>query len=85
MGQREDGVDDVLKPILGMIRESPELTSLLYDIDMLPEQTVTLAGAIRLNGLCAVWKRYALYKKTLEDYAVSQVYGASAREALSKF
>lgn len=31
-------VKDILKPYLKYINETPELTSLLYDLDLLPEQ-----------------------------------------------
>lgn len=85
MKEREEPVYEIIKPYLEMIRESPELTSLLYDIDMLPEQCVSTAGAIRLAGMCEIWKRYALFKKTLEEYSVSQIYGAQAREALNAY
>lgn len=52
----EPGVDDIIAPFCGFINERPALLSLLYDIDMLPEQTVTRAGAYRLVALCEVWK-----------------------------
>jgi hypothetical protein len=55
--ERESGVTDILADYSQFINDRAELMSLLYDIDMLPEQTVTRAGAIRLAGLCAVWKR----------------------------
>lgn len=54
---REAGVDEILKKYSGYINERPALTSLLYDIDMLPEQCRSYAGAVRLAGLCEVWKR----------------------------
>jgi len=57
MPERESGVTEILSERRGFISARPELMSLLYDIDMLPEQTVTRAGAIRLMGLCAVWER----------------------------
>jgi len=55
--ERETGVAEILADYSGFINARPELMSLLYDIDMLPEQCVTRAGAIRLAGMCAVWKR----------------------------
>jgi len=54
---RDDGVTDILKGYGKFINERPGLLSLLYDIDMLPEQTITRAGAIRLVGLCEVWRK----------------------------
>lgn len=55
---KEDGVDEVLAKWRGYISARPPLTSVLYDIDMLPEQCVTLAGAIRLAAFCVVWKAW---------------------------
>lgn len=54
--RREPGVSEYLSKYRGFINARPMLVSLLYDIDMLPEQTVTKAGAIRLGGLCEVWR-----------------------------
>lgn len=54
---REEGVYAVLQKYRAFISDRPMLTSLLYDIDMLPEQTVTYAGAVRLAGLCEVWRK----------------------------
>lgn len=56
--EREDGVDEILSKYTKMINSTPMLLSLLYDINMLPEQTVTRAGAIRMAGLCEVWTMY---------------------------
>ncbi len=56
MPEREEGVTELLKPYLLFISSRPGLLSLLYDVDMLPEQTVTYAGAMRLAALCSVWK-----------------------------
>jgi len=53
---KEEGVDEILKDYRGYINPRAGLMSLLYDIDMLPEQCVTRVGAIRLAGLCEVWK-----------------------------
>ncbi len=52
----EDGVADVVQPLRAFVSDRPRLLSLLYDIDMLPEQCVTMIGALRLTGLCEVWK-----------------------------
>ena len=56
MSEREPGVDEYVSRFTAFINARPMLISLLYDIDMLPEQTVTKAGAIRLGGLCEVWR-----------------------------
>lgn len=55
--EREEGVDEILEPCRGFISARPSLVSMLYDIDMLPEQCVTRIGAIRLAAICAVWKK----------------------------
>lgn len=59
---REAGVDEILKEYSGYINEHPELVSVLYDIDMLPEQTTTYPGALRVAAFCEVWKRYEAAK-----------------------
>ncbi|MBY3155229.1 hypothetical protein HFO56_23180 [Rhizobium laguerreae] len=53
---RQQGVDEVLGPFRKFISDRPALLSLLYDVDMLPEQTVTRQGAIRLAAMCEVWR-----------------------------
>lgn len=52
----KEAAQEALIPYRKFISERPGLVSLLYDIDMMPEQTVTMAGATRLSALCAVWK-----------------------------
>jgi hypothetical protein len=52
---REDGVEEIVASYRKFINDRAPLLSLLYDIDMLPEQTVTRQGAIRLAALCEVW------------------------------
>ena len=49
-------VIEILKPYRKFISDRPKLVSLLYDIDMLPEQCQTVIGAIRLSALCMVWQ-----------------------------
>jgi hypothetical protein len=57
LNEREDGAGAIVQRYAKFINERPALLSLLYDIDMLPEQTTTRAGAIRLAGLCEFWKK----------------------------
>lgn len=38
------------------IRDNPELMSLLYDIDLLPEQIVLYINAIRMIAVCELFK-----------------------------
>jgi len=44
--KRADGVSEILKGYLTQINETPALMSLLYDADMLPEQIISVRGAI---------------------------------------
>jgi hypothetical protein len=55
-------IDEILQPYLKFINSTPELVSMLYDIDMMPEQTTSITGAIRLAAFCEVWKRMEDYK-----------------------
>lgn len=57
MREREEGVDEALAGYGKFINARPMLLSLLYDIDMLPEQCVTRAGAYRLVAMCEVWRK----------------------------
>ncbi|MCZ7862667.1 hypothetical protein O9X98_14930 [Agrobacterium salinitolerans] len=50
-------VTEIVDGYRKFISDRPELLSLLYDINMLPEQTVTMQGAIRLAAFCEVWKK----------------------------
>lgn len=70
---KEHGVDEALADWRPFIGVRPALLSLLYDIDMLPEQTVTRAGAIRLAGLCTVWKRGEEGRLLLADKWIAPV------------
>ena len=51
----ETQVDEMLKPLLSTINESPELTSLLYAAEMLPEQCRTRVGALHLLVVVGLW------------------------------
>lgn len=55
MPEREEGVQEVLARYLGLISTSPDLLSLLYDADMLPEQTVTYRGAVCVAAVCEAY------------------------------
>lgn len=58
---RENGVDEIIKPYLKQVNGTPELLSLLYDIDLLPEQITKRVNAIRMAGFCEVYNKYAEY------------------------
>lgn len=57
-----DKADEITAPYRAYINSEPELMSILYDIDMLPEQTVSIIGAIRLAAFCEVWKKMATHR-----------------------
>lgn len=52
----EDGVELVLAAYRKRINETPALLSLLYDVDLLPEQIVSMRGA---KSMAAVVEAYA--------------------------
>jgi hypothetical protein len=52
----EDGVEQVLAAYRKHINETPALLSLLYDVDLLPEQIVSMRGA---KSMAAVVEAYA--------------------------
>nr|WP_250808526.1 hypothetical protein [Neorhizobium tomejilense] len=54
---RESGVSDVLSRYTTFINARPPLISLLYDIDLLPEQAFTFSDAVRIAAFCEVWKK----------------------------
>jgi hypothetical protein len=51
MKDREPGVSELLKHYSKQINETPALLSLLYDTDLLPEQTVTMRGALSIAAV----------------------------------
>ncbi len=53
-------IDETVQPYRQYINDTPELLSLLYDIDLLPEQIMLRVNAIRLVAFCEVWKRSGL-------------------------
>lgn len=44
-----------MQPMLGMINSTPAILLLLYDADMMPEQTVTMAGARRVAAVVSAY------------------------------
>ena len=49
-------VDVILADYRSLINSTPALLSLLYDANMLPEQTVTVRGAISVAAVCEAYK-----------------------------
>lgn len=54
--EREPGVDEILNFYKKYINATPPLLSLLYDVDLLPEQIVSRHAAISMAAICDVWK-----------------------------
>jgi hypothetical protein len=65
----EDYCKSVTSEYAEYINKEPELLSLLYDVDLLPEQVRTLklpANAMRMAAICVLFKRW----KDLENKKV---------------
>ena len=54
--REEHRAQKITQQVRDFVNDRPDLISLLYDIDLLPEQIRTVANARRLLGLCLVWK-----------------------------
>lgn len=78
---REDAVDEILKPHLDYIKSSPKLMSALYDLDFLPEQCVTAVGARHLAAFVQVWKSSKLATRGVPTYVASRA-SAPARVSM---
>lgn len=51
----EQKAQKITQAYRGFINDRPELLSLLYDIDLLPEQIRLVVNAVRMAGICLVW------------------------------
>jgi hypothetical protein len=47
---------EATQPYRKLINETPELLSLLYDIDLLPEQIRLYVNAMRMIAICELFK-----------------------------
>lgn len=50
-------IAEAIKPYRKQINETPELLSILYDIDLLPEQIGYMANARRMIAVCVLMKQ----------------------------
>lgn len=50
-------IDETTQPYLHQINETPALLSLLYDMDLLPEQIQLPVNAMRMAAFCEMFKR----------------------------
>jgi hypothetical protein len=55
----EKWIAEVIQPYRKLIEKTPELLSLLYDIDLMPEQIRLRVNAVRMAAFCEVYKNYA--------------------------
>ena len=56
MSDEQNRAQEILAPYRNTISETPRLLSLLYDADMLPEQAVTIRGAISTVAVVVAYK-----------------------------
>jgi hypothetical protein len=49
-------VKAVLQPYLRLINETPDLLSLLYDVNLLPEQCVSVDEAVAVSAICEAYR-----------------------------
>lgn len=45
----------IMQPYLQMINETPNLLSLLYDVDLLPEQCNSVNAAVAMAAVCEAY------------------------------
>ena len=57
LDKERDAAQEAVAPLRKRINENPALLSILYDIDLLPEQIVRYVNANRLVAFVAVFER----------------------------
>ena len=50
-----NNVRAILQPYLQMINETPDLLSLLYDVNLLPEQCNSVNAAVAMAAVCEAY------------------------------
>lgn len=63
----EENAQRLLKDYRRFISSTPALQSLLYDADMLPEQTVTVRGAVSVAAVCEAFRAGQMQAATSDD------------------
>ena len=51
-----NNVRSILQPYLQTINETPDLLSLLYDVNLLPEQCTTVNAAVAVSAVCEAYR-----------------------------
>jgi hypothetical protein len=52
----ENNVRSILQPYLQTINETPDLLSLLYDVNLLPEQCGSVNAAVAVSAICEAYR-----------------------------
>ena len=55
-GETQQVVKGILQPYLQLINETPDLLSLLYDVNLLPEQCVSVNAAVAVSAVCEAYR-----------------------------
>jgi len=55
-GETQQVVHGILQPYLQTINETPDLLSLLYDVNLLPEQCVSVNAAVAVSAVCEAYR-----------------------------
>jgi hypothetical protein len=55
-GETQQVVQGILQPYLQVINETPDLLSLLYDVNLLPEQCRTVNSAVAVLAVCEAYR-----------------------------
>ncbi len=76
----EESHSKIVSRYRAFISERPVLLSVLYDVDMLPEQVASMAGASRLAAICEAWRKGE--KSTLPGATMSSETAAAIEEIL---
>ena len=61
-----NNIDMIISPFLELINSTPELLSLLYDLDIMPEQVASIRDALYLYTVCEAFRLGR--KSALDDY-----------------
>ncbi len=64
--QEKKAAQDMVAKYRRQISETPALLSLLYDADLLPEQIVTMRGAVSMAAVCIAYNE-GLHAPTRAD------------------
>lgn len=51
-----NNVRSIMQPYLQLINETPDLLSLLYDVNLLPEQCNSINAAVAMSAICEAYR-----------------------------